>query len=62
MKLTENKGSSDYSQSLDYLSFLIKAYTDCMRHALDVVFNETESIQVLCLASESVEIIIQSQA
>jgi len=58
LKTIEHHSSSEYVQCRDHTAFLVKAYTDCFRHNPETVFNQEKSITVLCLASESQEIII----
>lgn len=60
LRSIEHHTSSEYVQCRDYTAFLVKAYTDCFRCNAELVFNEEQSITVLCTAAESSEIIIQS--
>jgi hypothetical protein len=43
------------------VSFLIKAYAECLRQ-FEHLFDASSAIQVVCLAGEATDIIVQSQA
>jgi hypothetical protein len=58
MKTYEQHSHSEYVQCRDHTAFFIKAYTDSFRSNVDVVFDEEHSINLLCTAAESTEIII----
>ena len=61
LKSAENLNNNESNLIRNHVAFLIKAFTECLRSA-DHLFEASTSIQVVCLASEASDIIIQSQA
>jgi hypothetical protein len=58
LQIIENK--LEFTQQRDYTAFLLKAMTDCFKSS--DCFDANDSIRVICLASESQDIIIQTLA
>ena len=59
LKASDSMNNNETNFMRNHVAFLIKAYTECLRSATHL-FDASAAIQVVCLAGEASDIIVQS--